>query len=160
MSEQKIAFHLNGAECTVTAPADMPLLWVLRERLALTGTKFGCGKGLCGACTVLLDGTPVRTCVLPVAAVSKRDVLTIEGLARGEQLHPVQQAWLDLDVPQCGYCQSGQILNAVALLRGNPKPDENEIRTAMSPVICRCGAYRAIDEAIHLAAERGAGAEV
>jgi isoquinoline 1-oxidoreductase alpha subunit len=158
MSEQSITLRLNGAARTVTAPPDMPLLWVLRERLALTGTKYGCGKGLCGACTVLLDGTPTRSCVLPLAAASKREVTTIEGLARGEALHPVQQAWVDLDVPQCGYCQSGQILSAVALLRDKPKPSEADIHTAMSPVICRCGAYRAISEAIQLAAHRTAEA--
>ena len=153
-SEQEFALRINGATRRVRAPTEMPLLWVLREKLALTGTKYGCGKGLCGACTVLLDGAAVRSCTLPVAALQGQAITTIEGLAQGDQLHPVQQAWLELDVPQCGYCQSGQILSAVALLDSKPAPSDAEIRAAMNGVLCRCGTYNSVAAAIHRAAQR------
>src|SRR5262245_22526206 len=147
-----IEFTVNGRAAATEADPQTPLLWVLRESLALTGTKFGCGKGLCGACTVHLDGTPVRSCSLPVALAAGKSVLTIEGLA-GDALHPVQQAWLELNTPQCGYCQSGQIMSAVALLASNAQPSDADIDGAMSGNICRCGTYPRIRRAIHRAAE-------
>ncbi|MFK7741277.1 MAG: (2Fe-2S)-binding protein [Planctomycetota bacterium] len=134
-----------------------PLLWALRDELQLTGTRFGCGKGLCGACTVHLDGMPVRSCSVPVQAV-QADVTTIEGLSEDGQ-HPVQKAWRELNVPQCGYCQSGQMMAACALLANDPKPDDDAIDRAMSGNICRCGTYTRIRAAIHLAANGGASAE-
>jgi len=130
----------------------MPLLWVLRDHLGLTGTKFGCGMALCGACTVHLDGVPIRSCVTPLAAASGKRITTIEGLSN-DRSHPVQRAWLELDVPQCGYCQSGQIMSAVALLASNPAPTDADIDAAMSGNICRCGTYPRIRKAIHRAAE-------
>jgi len=149
---------VNGRPRTVDAPADKPLLWVLREDLDLKGTKFGCGIALCGACTVHADGEPVRACVTRVADAAGRSVVTIEGLsAQGQD--PVQRAWIELDVPQCGYCQSGQIMAAVALLAGNPAPTDEDIDRALSGNLCRCGTYRRIRAAIHRAAElRGGGA--
>ena len=129
----------------------MPLLWALRENLGLTGTKFGCGMALCGACTVHLNGAPIRSCITPLAVVTEQKVTTIEGLG-GAELHPVQRAWLELDVPQCGYCQSGQIMSAAALLAGNPDPSDAEIDQAMAGNICRCGTYHRIRQAIHRAA--------
>ena len=153
-SEQEFALRINGETRSFRAPPEMPLLWVLREKLSLTGTKYGCGKGLCGACTVLLDGAAVRSCVLPVGGLQQQAIRTIEGLAQGEQLHPVQQAWLAMDVPQCGYCQSGQILSAVALLETQPAPSDADIRTAMNGVLCRCGTYNAVAAAIRYAAQR------
>lgn len=147
-----VAFIVNGRPVEVDADREMPLLWVLRDRLALTGTKYGCGMALCGACTVQLDGRPVRSCVTPLRAAAGRRVTTIEGLsANGE--HPVQRAWLELDVVQCGYCQSGQIMAAVALLASNPAPTDAEIDVAMAGNICRCGAYQRIRAAIRRAAE-------
>jgi len=131
-----------------------PLLWVLRETLGLTGTKFGCGQGLCGACTVHLDGVAIRSCQISAGETAGRAVTTIEGLA-GETLHPVQQAWIAESVPQCGYCQAGQIMSAVALLREMPKPDDTAIDAAMAGNLCRCGTYRRIRKAIHRAAEGG-----
>jgi isoquinoline 1-oxidoreductase alpha subunit len=128
-----------------------PLLWVLRETLGLTGTKFGCGQGLCGACTVHLDGAAVRSCQISANDVAGQSIVTIEGLA-GETLHPVQQAWIAESVPQCGYCQAGQIMSAVALLRETPKPDDAAIDAAMAGNLCRCGTYRRIRKAIHRAA--------
>lgn len=128
------------------------LLAVLREHLGLCGPKYGCGTGLCGACTVLLDGQPQRACLLPVAAVAGRAVTTVEGLAQGERLHPVQQAWLDESVAQCGYCQAGQIVAAVALLRATPKPDDAQIDTALAGHLCRCGTQQRVRAAIHRAA--------
>lgn len=128
-----------------------PLLWVLRETLGLTGTKFGCGQGLCGACTIHLDGAAVRSCQLSAGEAAGHSITTIEGLA-GETLHPVQQAWIAESVPQCGYCQAGQIMSAVALLRDNPKPDDAAIDAAMAGNLCRCGTYRRIRKAIHRAA--------
>jgi aerobic-type carbon monoxide dehydrogenase small subunit (CoxS/CutS family) len=143
---------VNNQALDVDAAADTPLLWVLRDHLAMTGTKFGCGRALCGACTVLVDGDPVRSCSLPLSAVAGRAVTTIEGLSQ-DRSHAVQQAWIELDVPQCGYCQSGQILSAAALLRAHPSPSDADIDAAMSGNICRCGTYPRIRQAIHRAAE-------
>jgi isoquinoline 1-oxidoreductase subunit alpha len=149
-------FTLNGSPTTVHAAADMPLLWVLRDVVGLTGTKFGCGIAQCGSCMVHLDGNPAFSCITPINAVAGRRVTTIEGVASGDTLHRVQQAWLDLDVPQCGYCQSGQIMAAVALLAKTPRPTDADIDEAMSGNLCRCGTYNRIRAAIHQAAE-GAG---
>ena len=146
-----VSFTLNGQPATVDVEDDTPLLWVLRDTLGLTGTKFGCGVAACGACTVHVDGVARRTCVLPVAEVADRSITTIEGLASGERLHPVQQAWIDHQVPQCGYCQSGQIMAAAAFLRDNPAPTDGEIDEAITNV-CRCGTYARIRKAIHDAA--------
>jgi isoquinoline 1-oxidoreductase subunit alpha len=142
---------VNGTEREVTAPADMPLLWVLRDLLGLTGTKFGCGVAQCGACTVHLDGAPLRSCVTPVSAVGDRKITTIEGLSP-EGNHPVQRAWAELDVVQCGYCQSGQIMAAAALLEAKPDPSDADIDAALSGNICRCGTYQRIRAAVHRAA--------
>lgn len=144
--------HVNGAPRTVDTDGDTPLLWVLRDSLDLTGTKFGCGMGLCGACTVHLDGAPVRACQTPLSAAAGHHVTTIEGLASGSTLHAVQQAWMAEDVPQCGYCQSGQIMSAAALLARQPKPSDSDIDAAMAGNICRCGTYERIRRAIHRAA--------
>ncbi len=133
----------------------MPLLWALRDRIGLVGTKFGCGIAQCGACTVHLDGTAIRSCSTPVSAAQGRQITTIEGLADGERLHPLQQAWIDHDVPQCGYCQSGQIMSAAALLAETPNPTDADIDRAMSGNICRCGTYLRIRAAIHTAAKSG-----
>ncbi len=152
-----IAFTVNGRDTTVDVDADMPLLWVLRDTLGLTGTKFGCGMALCGACTVHLEGRPVRACVTPVSAARGRTVTTIEGLS-GDNSHPVQKAWIELEVPQCGYCQSGQIMSAVALLAQTPQPTDADIDAAMSGNICRCGTYQRIRAAIHRAAALASGA--
>ena len=146
-----ITLRINQTEYAIQAEGDTPLLWVLRDELALTGTKFGCGIGVCGSCTVLLDGRPVRSCVTPIAQLEGREILTIEGLSE-DNSHPVQRAWEKLQVPQCGYCQSGQILSAVALLEDNPQPDDAAIDQAMSGVLCRCGTYPRIRKAIKLAA--------
>jgi isoquinoline 1-oxidoreductase alpha subunit len=143
-----ITLDVNGKQLTVEAAEDTPLLWVLRDELNLTGTKYGCGVAQCGACTVLADGAPVRSCLTPVAAAAGAKITTIEGLG-GD--HPLQQAWVQLDVPQCGYCQSGQIMSAVALLAQTPQPNDTEIDTAMAGNICRCGAYQRIHAAIKLA---------
>jgi len=148
--------HVNGQEREVDAPPDMPLLWVLRDLLGITGVKFGCGVAQCGACTIHLDGKPARACVTPVSAVGERKVLTIEGLSP-DGSHPVQKAWADVDVVQCGYCQSGQIMTAVALLAANPQPTDADIDAALSGNICRCGAYQRIREAVHKAAALGRG---
>jgi len=144
--------EVNGAVREVDAPADMPLLWVLRDLLGVTGVKFGCGVAQCGACTVHLDGKPVRSCVLPVSAVGTRKVLTIEGLSK-DGSHPVQRAWTEVDVVQCGYCQSGQILAAAALLERIPDPTDTDIDNALAGNVCRCGTYPRIREAIHSAAK-------
>ena len=146
-----IAFELNGKPVEIAADSQKPLLWVLREDCKSTGTKFGCGMALCGACTVHLNGSPIRSCVTPLAVVAGQSVTTIEGLA-GSKLHPVQRAWLEVDVPQCGYCQSGQIMSAAALLAGNPDPSDAEIDQAMAGNICRCGTYHRIRQAIRRAA--------
>jgi len=134
-----------------------PLLWVLRDQLGLVGTKYGCGMALCGACTVHLDGVPVRSCSVPVGEVGRRAVTTIEGLAVDGALTPVQQAWVDLDVPQCGYCQSGQIMSATALLQSNPEPSDADIDAAMAGNLCRCGTYGRIRKAVHQAARSQRG---
>jgi isoquinoline 1-oxidoreductase subunit alpha len=146
-----IKLNVNGKDTEVDVDADMPLLWVLRDTLALTGTKFGCGRALCGACTVHLEGAPVRSCVTPVSAAGGKKVTTIEGLSP-DSSHPVQKAWIELDVPQCGYCQSGQLMSAAALLAQTPQPSDAEIDAAMSGNICRCGTYQRIRAAIHRAA--------
>ena len=138
----------------VDADPEMPLLWVLRDTLGLTGTKFGCGKGLCGACTVHLDGIAVRSCVTPVSAAASSDITTIEGLSQSED-HPLQRAWDSEKVPQCGYCQPGQIMAAAALLSTNPQPTEYEIAAVMSGILCRCGTYQRIRRAIQVAANGG-----
>ncbi|HSN23568.1 MAG TPA: (2Fe-2S)-binding protein [Methylomicrobium sp.] len=143
---------INGKTHQVDAEDDMPLLWVIRDLVGLSGTKFGCGKGLCGACSILLDGTLTRSCSTPMSAAKDKAITTIEGLVTENGLHPVQQAWVDLDVPQCGYCQSGQIIAAAALLKENPNPGEEEIRTKMVN-LCRCGTYRQIFDAVKRAAE-------
>jgi len=143
---------VNGETHGVDADADTPLLWVLRDHLALTGTKFGCGAALCGACTVHVDGVAVRSCVLPLRALEGKRVTTIEGVSK-DRSHAVQRAWIELDVPQCGYCQSGQIMSAVALLRANPAPSDADIDDALSGNICRCGTYVRIRRAVHRAAE-------
>jgi aerobic-type carbon monoxide dehydrogenase small subunit (CoxS/CutS family) len=141
---------INGSVRDVDAPPDMPLLWVLRDLAGLPGTKFGCGMAQCGACTVHLDGQPVRACVTPVSSVGSRKVTTIEGLS-ADGTHPVQRAWTEVDVVQCGYCQSGQIMTAVALLQKTPDPSDADIDAAMSGNVCRCGTYVRVREAIHLA---------
>ena len=150
--------HVNGSEREVDAPADMPLLWVLRDLMNLTGTKFGCGIAQCGACTVHIDGAPLRACITPVSAVAGKKITTIEGLSTDGQ-HPVQQAWAELDVVQCGYCQSGQIMSAVALLAVIPTPSDTDIDQALSANLCRCGTYPRIRAAIHRAAEGEAPAK-
>ncbi|WP_260705565.1 (2Fe-2S)-binding protein [Edaphobacter flagellatus] len=142
--------NINRKSQTVDAADDTPLLWVLRDTLDMKGTKYGCGIGMCGACTVLMDGKAVRSCLLPIAQVTG-SITTIEGLAEGDRLHPVQQAWMDLDVPQCGYCQGGQILSAVSLLAQHPKPTDAEIEAGMTN-ICRCATYNRIKAAVHRAA--------
>jgi len=148
--------RVNGKERTVedVDPAT-PLLWVLRDSLNLVGTKFGCGMAVCGACTVLVDGEPIRACSTPVAGLAGKNITTIEGLARSEkELHPLQQAWIDHDVPQCGYCQAGQLMSATALLARTPKPTDEDIDAAMAGNLCRCGTYQRIRAAIHTAAGR------
>jgi isoquinoline 1-oxidoreductase alpha subunit len=142
--------NVNGKTTTVDVPADMPLLWVIRDVLNLKGTKFGCGVGQCGACTVNLNGRAVRSCQTPVSA-AKAPITTIEGLS-ADGSHPLQQAWMEIDVPQCGYCQAGQIMSANALLSQNPKPTDDQITSAMTGNICRCGTYLRIRQAIHRAA--------
>lgn len=157
---------INGERREVEAPEGIPLLWLLRDHLGLLGTKFGCGRGLCGACTVHVEGAPVRSCRLAAASVGERRVTTIEGLAAtamrdgaggdaGAQLHPCQRAWIDEDVPQCGYCQAGQIMTAAALLARNSQPDDEAIDAAMMGNLCRCGTYVLIRRAIHRAAAAG-----
>jgi isoquinoline 1-oxidoreductase alpha subunit len=143
--------NVNGKMATVDVPAEMPLLWVLRDILDLRGTKFGCGLGQCGACTVHLGGNPVRSCQTPVSRAAGAAITTIEGLAP-DASHPLQRAWAELDVPQCGYCQAGQIMSAAALLRRNPRPSDADIDTAMGGNLCRCATYTRIREAIHRAA--------
>jgi isoquinoline 1-oxidoreductase subunit alpha len=147
-----ISLRVNGKGYAVDVAPDTPLLWVIRENLGLTGTKYGCGMSVCGACTVHVNGEAVRSCVTPVSAVVGMEVITIEGLS-ADGSHPVQKAWMAEDVPQCGYCHSGQIMTAVALLTENPKPSDRDIDDAMSGNICRCGTYQRIRRAIHRAAE-------
>jgi aerobic-type carbon monoxide dehydrogenase small subunit (CoxS/CutS family) len=146
-----ISLDVNGKRQQVDVAADVPLLWVLREKLGLTGTKYSCGIAVCGACTVQVDGQPVRSCVTPASAVAGKKVTTIEGLSEKTD-HPVQRAWIELDVPQCGYCQSGQIMSAAALLASKPSPTDADIDDAMAGNICRCGTYQRIRAAIHRAA--------
>jgi aerobic-type carbon monoxide dehydrogenase small subunit (CoxS/CutS family) len=148
--------NVNGKDTEIDVDPDMPLLWVLRDTLGLTGTKFGCGMALCGACTVHLDGQPIRSCVTPVSAIGSKAVTTIEGLSP-DRSHPVQRAWIELDVPQCGYCQSGQIMSAAALLAHTAEPSDADIDTAMSGNLCRCGTYQRIRAAIHRAAQLKSG---
>jgi isoquinoline 1-oxidoreductase alpha subunit len=143
---------INGAQHTISADPQMPLLWAIRDVLGLTGTKFGCGIGACGACTVHMDGEAVRSCITPLSAAVGHDIVTIEGLSQDGD-HPVQRAWRTLNVPQCGYCQPGQIMQAAALLKQNPKPGDQDIIAAMSGNICRCGTYQRIRAAIKSAAE-------
>lgn len=152
MSE--IILNVNGKDRKLDVPAATPLLWALRDTLTLTGTKYGCGVGLCGACTVHLDGNAVRSCVTPVSAAAGKKIVTIEGLS-AETSHPLQLAWIAEDVPQCGYCQSGQIMTAAALLAKNPSPSDEDITKAMTGNLCRCGTYNRIRKAIHRAASGG-----
>ncbi|MEJ2128944.1 MAG: (2Fe-2S)-binding protein [Woeseiaceae bacterium] len=152
-----VSFKINSEGVSFEGDADTPLLWVIRDHLRLTGTKFGCGIGQCGACTIHVDGVAQRACVTPVSAIGGRDITTIEGLApSADELHPVQQAWLEHDVPQCGYCQAGQIMAAVDFLKRNPNPSDADI-DANHTNICRCGTYVRIRKAIHRAAELSAG---
>ena len=145
--------QINGQSMAVDAPDDMPLLWVLRDQLGMTATRFGCGKGLCGACTVHVDGQAVRSCLTPAASLAGRQVTTLEGL---DASHPVLRAWADIEVPQCGYCQAGQMMSAAALLASNATPDEDEIISAMNGNLCRCGTYLRIRKAVARAAELAA----
>lgn len=145
--------RINGAAHEVDVPSDMPLLWVIRDVVGMTGTKFGCGIAMCGACTVHLDGQPIRSCVTPVSAAAGKEITTIEAIGNTAPGKKVQDAWIALDVPQCGYCQSGQIMSATALLATNASPNDNDIDTAMSGNICRCGTYPRIRAAIKLAAQ-------
>ncbi|MEM1232209.1 MAG: (2Fe-2S)-binding protein [Pseudomonadota bacterium] len=153
-----IEFTLNGETVRADEASDTPLLWAVRDTFKLKGSKYGCGAGLCGACTMHVDGQAVRTCVLPIAAVAGKAVTTIEGLGTPEDLHPLQAAWRDHNVPQCGYCQSGQIMSAAALLEANPSPSEAEVEQAMAGNICRCGCYPRIKRAILSVAETRAKA--
>jgi isoquinoline 1-oxidoreductase subunit alpha len=146
-----ISLTVNGTPRQLDVPPDMPLLWAVRETLGLTGTKYGCGMALCGACTVHVDGAPARSCVTPVSAAAGKQVTTIEGLS-AQTDHPAQRAWIELDVPQCGYCQSGQIMSAAALLAQNTAPTDQDIDAAMGGNICRCGTYQRIRAAVHRAA--------
>lgn len=151
-----ITLKINGLDRTVEGvDPSTPLLWVLRDNLGLVGTKFGCGKGLCGACTVHMNGMPMRSCITPVASVAGFQITTIEGLAESaSKLHPLQESWIEHDVPQCGYCQAGQIMTAAALLNQNSNPSDEDINNAMSGNLCRCGTYKRIRAAIHTAAQK------
>jgi isoquinoline 1-oxidoreductase subunit alpha len=153
MASTKIT--VNNNEYTIDADPDMPMLWVLRDKLGLTGTKFGCGMGLCGACTIHMDGEAVRSCLTPLSTVEQAKITTIEGLS-SDRSHPIQQAWIAEQVPQCGYCQSGQIMEAAALLTRNSNPSDEEIDKVMEAILCRCGTYQRIRKAIHRAATGGA----
>jgi isoquinoline 1-oxidoreductase alpha subunit len=144
---------INGKVHNVDLPTDTPILWTLRDELGMTGTKFGCGKALCGACTVMLDGTPIRSCSTPISMAENKTITTIEAISEQKVGQAVQQAWLDIAVPQCGYCQSGQIVSATALLRDNPTPSDKDIDNFMSGNICRCGTYTRIRQAIKNAAK-------
>lgn len=144
---------VNGKSRSVEADSDTPLLWVLRDELNLVGTKFGCGIGQCGACTVHLDGVATRSCLLPISSIENSDITTIEGLEK-DKLNPVQEAWKELDVPQCGYCQAGQIMTATSFLKQNPNPDNTAIRNAMHGNLCRCASYNRIEKAVALAANK------
>ena len=151
-----ISITVNGTPRQLDVSPDMPLLWAVRETLGLTGTKYGCGMALCGACTVHVDGAPTRSCVTPVSAAAGKQVTTIEGLS-AQTDHPAQLAWIELDVPQCGYCQSGQIMSAAALLKTNTNPSDQDIDAAMAGNICRCGTYQRIRAAVHRAAALARG---
>ena len=148
--------YINGEAYTIDVNPEMPLLWVLRDVIGLTGTKYSCGKGLCGACTVHVEGRAIRSCMTPVSDVAGMKITTIEGLSP-DGSHPIQKAWVEVSVPQCGYCQPGQIMTAAALLAGNPNPSDDDIDEAMSGTLCRCGTYQKIRQGIHLAAENGGG---
>ena len=150
-----IHFTVNGKKQTVDVQPDTPLLWVLRDTLGLTGTKYGCGIGECGSCTVHIDGEPTRSCATPASYCEGKSVVTIEGLGRNGHLHPVQEAWIEEDVPQCGYCQSGMIMSAAALLNKKKHPTDADINDALSANLCRCGTYNRVRKAIHVAAEKG-----
>lgn len=155
-----VKLKINGIDHQIDdIDPSTPLLWAMRDNLGLVGTKFGCGKGICGTCTILLNGTPMRSCIMPVGAMIGQSITTIEGIA-GEDgtLHPLQEAWIEHDVPQCGYCQPGQIMTAVALLKNNPNPSDADIDNAMSGNLCRCGTYKRIHEAIQTAAGKGGAA--
>ena len=154
-----VSLKVNGVQHEIDADPEMPLLWALRDFLKLTGTKYGCGVAQCGACTVHLDGQPIRACVTPVSAVGAAEIRTIEGLSGEAASHPVQRAWLELDVVQCGYCQSGQIMSAAALIETNPEPTDADIDAAMNGNICRCGTYPRIRAAVKRAAEIKRGGE-
>jgi len=149
-----ISLKVNGKKYEVDVGPDTPLLWVLRETIGLTGTKYGCGMALCGACTVHVDGEAIRSCVTPISSVEGRRITTIEGIDKTREGKAIQEAWIADDVPQCGYCQSGQIMEAVALLKRNPKPNDADIDDVMSGILCRCGTYQRIRRAIHRAARR------
>ncbi len=153
----KFTLHVNDRAHLVDVPADTPLVWVLRDTLELRGTKFGCGISECGACTVLIDGQAIRSCATTVAEVGEKKIVTIEGLSDGETLHPLQEAWIEEQVPQCGFCQPGQLMTAAALLQHKPHPTEDEIVAEMSDVLCRCGTYRRIKKAVGVAARKGDG---
>ena len=148
-----ITLQINGREFTADVAEDTPLLWVLRDHLGLVGTKYGCGIAQCGACTVHMNGVAVRSCIMPVSAVKNAAITTIEGLSENGD-HPLQEAWNEVDVPQCGYCQAGQIMTAAALLKTNPKPSKAQIESAMNGNLCRCGAYHRIREAVQLASNK------
>jgi len=154
-----LGLNVNGVQHDVDVDPATPLLWVLREQLKLTGTKYGCGIAQCGACTVHLNGRPIRACSMPVSAAAGGEITTIEGIGTDGSLHPLQDAWIAEQVPQCGYCQSGQIMSAAALLAGNPAPSDAEIDTAMSGNVCRCGTYQRVRAAIKRAASATAGVE-
>jgi isoquinoline 1-oxidoreductase alpha subunit len=152
-------FSLNGKAVEVDVDPDTPLLWVIRDEVQLTGTKFGCGMGLCGACTVHLNGNAIRSCITPISSVLDQAITTIEGLGSEQELHPLQKSWVEHNVPQCGYCQSGQLMSAAALLSANPSPSDEDIDNAMSGNICRCGTYPRIKSAIKSAAKNVALAD-
>jgi isoquinoline 1-oxidoreductase alpha subunit len=155
-----VQLKVNGEDHVIEdIDPSTPLLWALRDNLGLVGTKFSCGKGVCGTCTVLVNGIPMRSCIMPVAAMARQNITTIEGVAEEDgTLHPVQEAWVEHDVAQCGYCQPGQIMTAVALLKNNPNPNDADIKNAMSGNLCRCGTYKRIHEAIQTAAQKGGAA--
>ncbi|PCJ15649.1 MAG: (2Fe-2S)-binding protein [Candidatus Cloacimonadota bacterium] len=150
-----ISFILNNKKVSVDVESDTPLLWVLRDELKLKGTKFGCGKGLCGACTIHLNGSPIRSCVFPISAVENQSITTLEGILDDENYQKLQKQWIKKNVPQCGYCQPGQLMTATALLKSNNNPSKSEIQSAMAGNICRCGTYQRIQEAILDAAKKG-----
>ena len=155
-----LTLRVNGKERSADVDPNTPLLWVLRDSLGLPGTKFGCGMALCGACTVLVDGEPIRACSTPAGNLAGKNITTIEGLAKSAtELHPLQEAWIEHDVPQCGYCQAGQLMSAAALLARTPKPTDADIDSAMAGNICRCGTYQRIRAAIHTAANKLAGSK-